>query len=438
MREYAYEIVCRTLEKGGHSDELFHQIVNKNHIEEHRGFLKRLSYGTIERAIELDAVLNQVSRVPVARMDVPVRTILRMALYELRYMEQIPEAVTCHEAVELTRKKAGEKRTGFVNGVLRTCLREKDKLVVSKLWQRLSLPEDLMNAMILWYGKKTAERIGRYFLEKQGKTTIHVNVNKIAVEEYEKRLDQRKIVWNPGIYHADACILEGAEDVRQLPGYADGYFFVQDESSMFPVCCADIQRGDQVVDVCSAPGGKTLHALMSLAGTGFVSARDVSEKKTEKIVENTTRMGYGSDRVEVKVFDGTKEDDLWRERADVILADVPCSGIGIIGRKPEIKYHALDHAKELVKIQRQICASAVRMLRPGGTFIYSTCTINPEENIENIRWMEEHLGLLPESIDPWIPMELRSRMTERGMLQMLPGIQESDGFFVARLKKRQV
>lgn len=436
MREYAYEIVYGTLEKGGHSDELFHQMVNKNHIEEHRGFLKRLSYGTIERAVELDAILDQVSKVPVARMDAPVRTILRMALYELRCMEQVPEAVTCHEAVELTRKKAGEKRTGFVNGILRTCLRKKEELTLNKLWQKVSLPEDLMDAMISWYGKKTAGKIGTYFLEKQGKTTIHVDTNKIAVEDYEKLLDERKIVWKPGIYHADACILEGAEDVRELPGYADGYFFVQDESSMFPVRCADIHRGDRVVDVCSAPGGKTLHALIQLAGTGFVSARDVSEKKTEKIRENTERMGYGSDRVEIKVFDGTCEDSLWRERADVVLADVPCSGIGIIGRKPEIKYHALDLADDLVKIQREICKSAVRMLRPGGTFLYSTCTINPAENIENVQWIEENLGLFTESIDPWIPESLRNRMTAKGMLQMLPGIHESDGFFVARLKKR--
>lgn len=435
MRIYAYDIIYGTLEGGGHSDTLFHTIIKKEKITEHKGFLKRLSYGTIERAIELDAYLSQVSKIPVNRMDASVRTILRMALYELRYMKQVPEAVTCHEAVELARDKAGEKSTSFVNGVLRSYLRKKDMLKIKTDWQRFSLPKELMDAMQSWYGKKTAAKIGESFLEQSGKITVHVNEVKMDVESYKDQLENKGISYENGFYHKEALILNGAEDVTSLPGYEEGYFYVQDESSMLPVLCADIKKDDVIADICSAPGGKTLHALIKLAGTGMVSARDVSEKKVKKIQENIRRMGFNN--VEAKIFDATETDPEWKEKADIILADVPCSGIGIIGRKPEIKYHAMEQMDELVKLQRKICESSVQMLKPGGVFMYSTCTINPEENAVNVKWLQEHLSLVPESLDTWLPENLRNRMTAQGMLQVLPGINKSDGFFVARLRKNR-
>lgn len=435
MRELAYEIVFGTLEKEKHSDYLLHTIQEreKTLTVHQKSYLKRLAYGTIERAVELDAVLNQFSTTRVCRMDAAVRTVLRMALYEIRYMEQVPDAAACNEAVELVRKKGAGKYAGFVNGVLRNIVRQRDKIQLKESWIALSLPEPLLRHLISQYGKKTAEKIGRAFLEKENVLTIHVDTNRIPFEEYISLLQENNISFRHGHYMEHVLLLSGVSDVRTLPGFSEGFFFVQDESSMLPAVCAGICPGNTVIDVCAAPGGKTLHALHMLNGDGYVSARDVSSKKVNLLRENIQRMQYKN--VESKVWDGVKPDDEWRERADVLLADVPCSGIGIIGKKPEIKYHALEQAERLVPLQRKICEASVTMLKPGGVFIYSTCTINHAENEENAAWLEEHLGLRRDSIDKFLPAALRNRMTEQGMLQMLPGVQKTDGFFVARFIK---
>lgn len=435
MRQHAYEIVYGTMEKKGHSDRLFHRIVGteKNLSGQEKRFLKRLSYGTIERCVELDAVLAQVSKLPVMKMEPSVRTVLRMALYEIRYMDQIPGAVSCHEAVELLKSREGTRYAGFINGVLRSILRRQDTLSLKEEWERLSLPKPLYDHLISQYGRKTTKRIGEAFLEDRQEITLHIDTSKISLSDFLAKLEEKEIETREPHYMPDALIVSRVEDVTALPGYEKGWFFVQDESSMLPVACAGIRPGDEVLDVCSAPGGKALHALLCLAGEGTLSARDKSTGKVQQIEENIGRMGYTN--ASCKVWDGTMPDPEWRERADVVLADVPCSGIGIIGRKPEIKYRAMETTQQLAAVQRQIAEASAAMLKPGGTLVYSTCTIHPAENEENVEWLIRHCGLQPESLDPYLPETLHNHMTALGMLQMLPGIQKSDGFFVARLRK---
>lgn len=434
MRRYAYEIVSAVMEEGEHSDEVFHRITDthRDFSPQQRRYLKRLSYGTIERCVELDEILGRFSRVRLAEMDVEVRTVLRMALYEIRYMSQVPDAVACYEAVELL-KKVGGTHAGFVNGVLRRILREGYEPDPGKPWLALSLPKELYDLFCGQYGKKTAGRIGQAFLEKSGDMALHIVTDRISVREYGALLDEMGVAWRPGFYHEEALILSHVSDVQALPGYEEGWFFIQDESSMLPAKAAGIGPGDVVADVCSAPGGKAIHAMLLQRGRGCVSARDVSEGKRRRMLENFKRMQLKP--AECKVWDGTKPDPQWRERADVVLADVPCSGLGLIGRKPEIKYHALERAEDLIPIQRKICEASAAMLKKGGVFLYSTCTIHRRENEENVDWLEENCGLRRESLDPYIPGKLCNRMTCQGMLQMLPGLQESDGFFLARLRK---
>ncbi len=435
MRNYAFEIVYETMEKKGHSDELFHHVLQKNPklVSEQKNFLKRLSFGTIERCIEMDARLGSVSALAVEKLNPAVRTILRMAMYEICYMEQVPEAVSCNEAVELAKRKGVGKYHSFVNGVLRNAVREKDSFVIKDDWIRFSLPEELMNHFISQYGKKTAKKIAASFLEKDGSVTLHIDENKITAEKYMALLRERGISCQRGFYMEDAVILEKAGDIRLLPGYSEGWFFVQDESSMLPVRCAGIRPGDNVMDICSAPGGKSMHALIQLCGKGMLTARDVSEFKVDKIRENAERLQY--ENILCQCRDARESDKENEGKMDVVLADVPCSGIGIIGRKPEIKYHAMEQMDSLVELQREICRSAVSMLKPNGTFLYSTCTINQAENEENVRWLEKNFGLHRSSLNEFLPDTLQNKMTEQGMLQMLPGIQKSDGFFVARLIK---
>ncbi len=435
MRKLAFDIVYGTMEQEQYADALFHRSMEKHNTltTQQKSFVKRLAYGTIERSIEADEIIKRFSKVKLSGMDSTIRNILRMAIYEIFYMEQVPDSATCNEAVELVKRVKKENLSGFVNGILRNIVREKDNIELKEPWVLLNLPKALYEHFVSQYGKKTTKKIGTAFLERAGTTTLHINTNRILVEEYKRLLEEQRITYENGYYAEEAIRIENEMEIRKLPGYEEGYFFVQDESSMIPVLAANIKKDDIVVDVCSAPGGKTMHALQVLNGSGLVSSRDVSEKKVKRIQENISRMKFTG--WECKVWDGTKTDEAWLEKADVVLADVPCSGIGIIGKKPEIKFHALKQAKDLVPLQRKICNEAVKMLKPGGTFIYSTCTINKEENEENVQWLVEHLGLKRDSLNCFIPENLRNKMTAEGMLQMLPGVQKSDGFFVARLIK---
>ena len=434
MRKRAYEIVYGVLEEQGHSDVIFHRITDgmKTLTVQEKRFLKRLSYGAIEWAVESDAYIRHFSSLSVRRLEPSVRTVLRMALYEILHMDTVPEAVSCHEAVELLKSVAGERYAGFVNGVLRSVLRQRDEVRL-RPWEELALPKNLYEYFLDRYGKKTTRKLANAFLERQPEVTIHIDSNKISVREYEEHLQSCNLQYASGHYMRDSFLIRHCEDVRSLSGYEEGWFFVQDESSMLAVLCADIQSGDTVVDVCASPGGKSMHALLRMNGQGFLSYRDISEKKLSRVRENLRRLQYTT--AKGKVWDGTRADREWRERADVVLADVPCSGMGIIGKKPEIKYHALQKVEKLVPLQREICQASLTMLRKGGVFLYSTCTICEKENEENVMWLEEHCGLKRESLDAFLPEELQNKMTAQGMIQMLPGIHKSDGFFVARFRK---
>ena len=433
MREQIYELVYGVMEEGKHSDAVFHYILERDGLSaQEASQIKREAYGTIERAVLLDAMIRRFSDRPVRKMDADVRTLLRIGFYELEYMDSIPVYASCDEIQSLVSDPG---KRGFINAVMRGFVREQENPPLEDPWKRLephekyAVPKDLWDVLVNGFGKKTTARMARYFLERQGEVTLHIDPTKISREEYERLLD---VPYEHGRYMKDTLILHGSPDISTLPGYDEGYFYVQDEGSQLPVTVAGIRPGDQVVDVCGAPGGKSVHALMCLDGTGVVSIRDLSERKLSRIRENITRMRFMN--VEIKLWDGREVDASWHEKADVVLCDVPCSGYGIIGRKPELRFRSPTQVGELVTIQRDIVRASVTMLKPGGVLIYSTCTLHPAENEGNAAWIEEELGLVPESLDPFLPVSLISTQTAKGRLQVLPGIQEMDGFFVARFR----
>lgn len=445
MREIAFDIVYGVLEKGGHSDEWFHKVVERESTfaRQEKNFVRRLAYGTIERAYGLDIVLNHFLKTPVKKMRPVIRTILRMGAYEILYMASIPESATCNEMVELTKKKKYQNLSGVVNGVLRNIARADATSLESELLAgmktekerlsfRYSVPEELMGMLIDAYGAAAAEKIAASFYE-ESPVTIRVQTMNASVSQVRTELEQAGVLAEPCGYEEGTFRLRNFDRVEELPGFQEGHFIIQDISSMLPVLVSGIKPGDVVADICSSPGGKAFHAVDRLQGTGLVSARDVSAKKLVRLRENAKRLGAGN--IEIKRWDAAVPDQKWCERADVVIADVPCSGIGVIGRKPEIKYSAMQHAASLPKLQREITAGAQQMLKPGGTLIYSTCTVNPEENEKNAEWITRELPFEAVSIDEFVPEKLRSRMTKNGMLQILPGVHEGDGFFVARFRK---
>ncbi len=445
MRKAVFDIVFETLEREGHSDEVFQRMMTNGivYTKQEKNFLRRASYGVIERVIQLDRVLDSFSKTPVKKMKPVVRTILRMGVYELWYMDAVPASATCNEMVKLAKKKKFQTLSGFINGVLRNVARADKEHVFQELLSscgteeekmalRYAVPTELVELLWKGYGKKTTEKMLASFYE-ENPVTIRIQTQNAEPMEVVTRFQKAGVNVEPCKYVKNAYHIRGFERIEMLPGFAEGHFTIQDESSMLPVMVSGIVPGNLVVDVCSSPGGKALHAADMLQGCGVVSARDVSEGKVSRIIENAKRLQ--AENLEVKVWDGQLPDEEWHEKADVVIADVPCSGIGVIGRKPEIKYMAVANARELCALQRRIVEAATTMLKPGGTLIYSTCTVNPAENEENARWFAEHLPLLPVRLDEWLPEQLTNKMTEQGMLQILPGIHEGNGFFIAKFRK---
>lgn len=441
IRELALEILIQVLEKGSFLNLTLHEALKKfQYIDKKdRAFLARLCEGTVERAIELDYILDQFSNIPSAKMKPVIRNILRMAVYQMKYMDQVPDRAAIDEAVKLSIRKGFQSLKGFVNGVLRAIGRKKDQICYPKKDQdpeaylsiTYSLPRWMVEKWSKEYGLERTENMGKAFL-KEKKTTIRCSQNKISPQELKELLTAKGIKVRQGAYLPYALCLSGYDSIEKLPGFREGYFFVQDESSMLAAEACGIQKDFKVIDLCASPGGKSLHIAEKLEGSGMVSARDVSEQKTVRIEENKARLSITN--LETLVWDGriVREEDLGQ--ADVVVADLPCSGLGVLGRKPDIKYRVKEEGlKELVRLQRELLQAAQGYVKKGGALVYSTCTLNPEENLENRKWfLENFKEFRPDSLTPYFPKEIKEKELEEGYVTILPGVWQSDGFFITR------
>ena len=449
-RETAFQVIYKVLEENEYSHVVLRQALNQEKEAEKRdrAFVTRLVEGTLERLLTIDYILNQVSKTPVKKMKPVVRTVLRMSVYQLMYMDSVPDSAVCNEAVKLVKGKGLQGLSGFTNGVLRNVARnreqwnsdgaypDKKKTPVKYLSIRYSLPEWLCSYFVKEYGFEKAEQIAEGSL-RNPQTTIRCNTTKISKQDLRERLKKQGISAENGVYAEDALYISGYDSLDKIPEFKEGYFQVQDESSMLVAQLAGLKKDDLVVDVCSAPGGKAIHAanlLENLSG-GTVISRDVSEKKTALINENTERLQVKN--ITVQIADATILDETLTEQADVVIADLPCSGIGIMAKKPEIRYRMTkENQIELVKLQKEILNVVHRYVKPGGILMYSTCTINKEENEEQVKEICEKYGFIPAMHEVTVPTALKADVQEDAYIQLLPGIHACDGFFIARLRKK--
>lgn len=408
-----------------------------------KAFVKRVSEGTVERRISLDFVLDQYSKTPVMKMKPLIRELLRMSVYQLLYMNHIPASAVCNEAVKLAKKRRFQSLQGYVNGVLRNIARGRGEIAwpdrqsdpLAFLSVCYSMPLWLVSHFAESYGGEACEKILKAFLER-GPVSVRLD-ERLSEREREELLaawEKEGVKVRKHPYLPYAAGLQGVSGIRSLAGYREGRFSVQDVSSMLVVEAAGIRPGDTVIDVCAAPGGKALHAAAKLGGTGGVIACDVSRHKTDKIEENRARLGV--ENVSIRVQDARVRDDSLVGKADVLLADVPCSGFGVIGHKQDIKYRVTrESLAEIRTLQKDIITNVINYVKPGGILMYSTCTINPGENEEMAAWICETFGLEPVSMKDRLPAAL-AKEAEQGMVQLLPGIHETDGFFLAKFRKK--
>lgn len=400
--------------------------------KQERRFMSRLFKGTLERMVTLDYVIGRFSSVKVSKIKPVLKNILRMSVYQILYMESIPHSAACNEAVKLAVRRGFKNLRGFVNGVLRNISRNVDQIP----WPDREMEPELYLSVIFsvpqWLGSYFIETFGFNQAETILKDSLAVHpvtvrcVDEEGVQETVKILEQEGVKVDPGVLLPYALQISGFDSIGELKSFQEGRYAVQDESSMMVVEMAGICRGDTVMDVCAAPGGKSCHAggkLLSMAqGTGdqgHVYARDVSYEKVELIEDNVRRLGLPNVTVQVRDALVLNSEDVGK--ADVVLADLPCSGLGVIGKKPDIKYRITrQQITQLAALQRQILSVVQNYVAPGKTLIYSTCTVTPEENMENAVWFEKNFGFKLEE----------SR-------QFFQGIDGCDGFFIARFRKME-
>ena len=297
------------------------------------------------------------------------------------------------------------------------------------------MPEWILSLWEKSYDLATIETMLQAF-QKEAPVTIRCNLAKTTPEELKRSLEQEGVTVISHPYLSYAFWIQGYDHLAELSSFQKGRFYVQDISSMLVGEIAAPNAGDRVIDVCAAPGGKALHIAEKLKGTGSVEARDLSPYKVGLIDENIERSGLTNIRAVQQ--DATMFDSDAEEAADLVIADLPCSGLGVLGKKTDLKYKATEQGtKELAELQKEILKNATKYVRHGGVLIYSTCTINPAENMENVHWfLSEFPEFTMAPIADKLCPKLRKSVQETGCLQLLPGIHDSDGFFIARFEKK--
>lgn len=444
-RELSLDIVIDILEKGKFSNSMINRALNYNgYLEKReRSFITRLCEGTVERKITLDYIISHFSKTAPEKMRPQIRNILRLGVYQLLYMDSVPASAACNESVKLAKKKGFHTLAGFVNGVLRQISRQenlpesllKEESEITVLSVRYSVPEWIADYYLKHYGIIQAEEILKgYFTDNR--ISVRCNLSKITPEALRKRLEEEGVAVEPGLYFDYALRLSDMDSITSLKAFQEGLFQVQDESSMFVGHFADITPGMTVLDVCAAPGGKSLHIAdkMAVAGGGRVISRDFSEQKLKLINENFERNGFVNYIAEVA--DATVFDESLTEKADLVICDLPCSGLGIMAKKPDIRYNMTPkNRKELSALQRKILNNAVRYVKPGGQLIYSTCTIGKDENEGNADYIAGSLKLKPCNLTEKMPKGLCIKSSADGYIQLLPGVHGTDGFFISVFRK---
>ena len=425
-RELVLDMLLQITRDGEYSHIVIKNVLDKYQYldKRERAFITRVVNGTLERMIEIDYIINLFSKVKVNKMKPLIRTILRSSVYQMKYMDSVPDSAICNEAVKLAGKRGFVNLKGFVNGVLRNISRNLDKInypdekdKVSYLSVKYSLPEWLVKQWLNVYDEETVKTIGSAFLEEKP-LTVRFNERKIKKEDLVGILKKEGVTVGEVPEIPCALYLSGYDHLSALPSFCEGLYQVQDLSSMQVALWSGVKEGDQVLDVCAAPGGKSIHIAELLNGTGHVEARDLTEYKVDLVRDNIERSGLTN--IEAVCQDATVYDPDKKKSADIVIADLPCSGLGVLGKKPDLRYKMNEKTEaDLVELQRKILSVVKDYVKPDGKLLYSTCTIHREENEGNVEWF---LKEYPE-------FELVKDK------QMIPGKDTGDGFYIAIIKR---
>ena len=412
-----------------------------------RGFITRLYEGTIEKRLYLDFIIDGYSKTPVKKMKPIIMLLLEMAVYQLFFMDRVPDSAAINEAVKLAKKRGFTGLSGFVNGVLRNIARNKENIalpdknkdLIKYLEIKYSTPKAVVEHFINDYGSEKSEEILEAFEEKRP-LVARATKNR---EELIKKLDAEGVrVSTDTIFPESLKILE-LDSLSYLESFEEGDFVIQDESSQFIGKIVGLPKGARVLDLCAAPGGKSL-LFAEVEEVDEIISCDISESKTELIEDNIRRIG--TDKIRTIVNDASLYNPDFVDGFDLVICDLPCSGLGVMGRKRDIKYNvSIDKIKELAKLQKKILENAVRYVKKDGRLIYSTCTMTKAENEENFTFISEFKGFsavdfsdkIRGYVDRYKDGERLVNEAKKGFIRLFPGELGTDGFFISEFMREE-
>ena len=425
-------IACR--KSGAWSNGVLKEYIQRDRLDPRdAGLATRLCYGVLQNRNKLDFYLKQLLTGKLKDLHPAVRDILHLGLYQIYELDKIPDSAAVNEAVTLAKKYCKNPRAAsLVNGVLRSAVRTKGELKEPVSYaDRYSHPEELIT---LLKGSLPKGKLEPMLIADNAapQTVVQVNLLKTTAAKLVESLERQGVTAQPHGWMGNCLVLSGTGSIEQLDAFREGLFYVQDPASKLSVLCAKLPReGAKVLDCCAAPGGKSFAAAIAMEGKGSITSCDVHAHKTALIENGAARLGLAN--ITARQQDATENVAEWVGQMDAVICDVPCSGLGIIRKKPDIRYKNLEEMAELPKLQLQILTNQAAYVKPGGVLMYSTCTVLRRENEDVVRaFLETHDDFCPE------PLELPGVFpkNETGMLTLIPGEYDTDGFFICRLRRK--
>ena len=431
-RQTALQVLIACRKDGAWSNGVLKQMITRDRLDRRDAALAtRLCYGVLQNRGLLDHYLRQLLTGKLSSLQPVVRDILHMGLYQILMMDKIPESAAVNESVLLAKKFCpGQKNaSGLVNGVLRNAVRKKDTLEQPKGYAELySHPQKLVDLLKANVGKKLAGMLKAN--NEIPPMVVQVNTLQVTAEELAVMLEAEGVQTEKHSWMENCLILSGTGNLEELSTFQKGLFYVQDPASKLSVLCAELPQNSRVLDCCAAPGGKSFAAAMAMEGTGNITSCDVHPHKIQLIQKGAQRLGI--ENLTALCRDATVFCKEWEDQMDGVLVDVPCSGYGIIRKKPDIRLKDPEEMESLPQLQLQILRNQARYVKKGGVLMYSTCTVLKRENEDVV---DHFLRENPEFILEEQPLPSHIQQIRPGMLTLIPGEYDTDGFFICRLRR---
>lgn len=449
IREIALNILVKIDHKKGYINIILNNFLEKNKVSvRDAAFINEITYGVVRNRNRLDWVISQLSTKDLADTPIWIRNILRMGVYQLLFLDKVPDYAVCNESVQLAKKYGNPKVAKFVNSILRNIIRDRENICWPDKDKEPALYISVVYSHPYWIIERWLKRFGfKDTIEickannKIPSLVIRTNTLKISRSDLKKILEKENIPVKEGIFTEEALYLKGLPNITKFPTYKEGLFQIQDEASILVSHLVAPLPGEFIIDVCSAPGGKTTHLAQLMNNNGTILAFDANKTRLSMVEDNCQRLGINI--VKAQLNDVTKLNINYINKADKVLVDVPCSGLGVLRRKPDLKWQTfnLKRFQELSRLQGEILSTASNYVKVRGRLIYSTCSTEPEENEEIVcKFLDKNHNFELEDLSDFIK-ERRLKVyksNQKKFFQIYPGLSDLDldGFFMAKMIRK--